>query len=130
MDGTIRLWNIDGKAGLLIDGHKAPVHSVAWSPDGELLAAGDENQTVRIWSSEGKPGHLLTGHKGPISRVKWSPDGEWLASCSLGMAPNEPDANPDATIRLWREKTVKRNRCFEDMAAISERSPGILTVQN
>lgn len=101
VDGTIRVWNIDGTAGLVIEGHEAPVNAVAWSPDGQLLAAGDENRIVRFWNSDGTPGPVLTGHHGAISRVRWSPDGKWLASSCVGLIVNEPGQEPNSTTRLW-----------------------------
>jgi len=29
--------------------HPAPVHSVAFSPDGQTLASGSADETVRLW---------------------------------------------------------------------------------
>jgi WD40 repeat protein len=66
------------------------VNSVAFSPDGGLLASGSYDGLVHIRDRNYGRCVTLVGHTGPISSVKFSPDGNILASASV-----------DPTIRLW-----------------------------
>ncbi|KAF8288838.1 WD40 repeat-like protein [Clavulina sp. PMI_390] len=101
-DGTVVIWNsATGQPGSnALTGHSGSVRSVAFSPDGALLASGSDDNTIQLWdvksgSAKGKP---LTGHRGSvwIRSVAFSPDGVLLASGSV-----------DKTIQLWNHKTTK-----------------------
>src|SRR4051812_18724712 len=59
-------------------GHAAGVSSVAFSPDGKLLATGGKDKTVRVWEVGGwRPLHTLHEHDA-ITRVAFQPDGKAL----------------------------------------------------
>ena len=64
-----------------LEGHEGAVNSVAFSPDGTLLASGGEDGSGRVWNidTESEP-ILLEGNTGPINALAFSPDGTNLAS--------------------------------------------------
>jgi WD40 repeat protein len=82
-----------------LPGLNSRVHSLAFSPDGKLLAAGGGqlDGVVQLWDLEtGKGRRNLTAHKNPLSvagnvhAVAFSPDGRLLAS-----------AGDDGLVKLW-----------------------------
>jgi len=57
--------------------------SVAFSPDGSLLAAGDANGEIRLWQAvDGQPLLTFQGHINWVNSVAFSPNGKTLASGS------------------------------------------------
>jgi WD40 repeat protein len=71
------------------------IFSVAFSPDGRLLAAGSVNGEVRVWQAAGCRQLLaLSGHQGWVWSVAFSPDGTLLAS-----------GGEDRIVRIWEVGT-------------------------
>jgi WD40 repeat protein len=76
--------------------------SVAFSPDGKLLATGDASGEIRLWQvSDGKQLLMCHGHTGWVRSVTFSPDGNTLAS-----------ASSDQTVRLW---DVQTGQCLKTL---------------
>nr|WP_322680269.1 NB-ARC domain-containing protein [Nostoc sp. DedQUE03]MDZ7975690.1 NB-ARC domain-containing protein [Nostoc sp. DedQUE03] len=73
------------------------ISSVAFSPNGKLLATGDADGKTYLWQVEdGKLLFSCTGHSSWVKSVAFSPDGQTLASGS-----------EDQTVKLWDVHTGK-----------------------
>jgi tricorn protease-like protein len=78
-------------------GFTGPIRHVAFSPDGQLVAAGGCHPVIHIWDRQtGKPVRTLVGHQDWALCVAFSPDGKTLASAGF-----------DSTVRLWEVATGK-----------------------
>ncbi|KAL8494523.1 hypothetical protein ACS0TY_025364 [Phlomoides rotata] len=81
-DSTIKLWDVDtGNLLHSLTGHREPVYSVAFSPNGEYLASGSLDKCLHVWSvKEAKIVKTFTGHGG-IFEVCWNKEGDKIAAC-------------------------------------------------
>jgi WD40 repeat protein len=100
-DRTVRLWDASNgeqlacfqmpdAVGFPTRRHFSAVLSVAWSPDGRLVASGSPDQAVRVWGRPGGPVAELRGHTGGVPAVAFTADGRRIVSGS-----------GDGTVRVW-----------------------------
>lgn len=80
--------------------HTQEVCGLAWSPDGQYLASGANDNTLCIWdattctqSLDAAPRHVLTEHQAAVKALAWSPHERNLLASGGGTA--------DRTIKFW-----------------------------
>jgi WD40 repeat protein/serine/threonine protein kinase len=111
-DHTARLLDVaTGKEAGRLEGHKALVAGVSFSPDSRFaLTAGgtwhsntEQDNSVRLWDvATRKELRRFDGHTARVCTAVFSPDGRFVLSASA-----------DKTVRLWDAKTCEQLRTFE-----------------
>lgn len=80
-------------------GHSSYVYSVAFSPNGSILASGGFDDSLRLWNAQnGQIFKEIAAHGDPITSVDFSYDGSVLLTGSF-----------DGLMRLW---DVESGRCL------------------
>jgi WD40 repeat protein len=101
-----RIWKMPGgiAAGALptlrrrpavtLTGQQGDVTATAFSPDGDLVAAGTQDCTVRVWDAvTGRELSALIGHDAPVNGIAFLPGGRLVT------------ASADGTARIWDTAT-------------------------
>ena len=84
----------------------AVVISIAYSPDGKMLASGSGDNTVKLWDARsGDLLRTLEGHTDTVLSVAFAPDGKTLASGSEDNAIKLWDARSGALLRTLEGHT-------------------------
>ncbi len=97
-DGTVRIWDVDRRAELLVlRGHAGDVMSVRFlGPENEVLATGGEDGIIRIWDVQtGRLCSQLAGHTSTVRALA-----EQRSTGALFSAAQ------DNTIRMWDWKNA------------------------
>ncbi len=104
--GEVQLWNTETWKEPAVLANPTGMHAVAFSPDGTLLAAGDQEGRVSLWETKGmKSWVVLQGeigfrggkenppHGDTILSLVFSNNGAWAASASA-----------DGVVKVWNVK--------------------------
>ncbi len=94
-DGVIRVWNTETlREAATARGDGSAIQAVAWSQDGQTLAAADAGHHVRLWKMSDATLRVLTTVDLPaasVNGVALSPNGLWLAA-----------TNADGKAHIWK----------------------------
>jgi WD40 repeat protein len=98
-DHSVRLWDIaSGRVVRTLSGHQLEAKSLAFSPEGKLLATASEDHSVRVWDlATGRTRRTLAG---AYDLVFFLPDGRGLVTAG----------GPHGEARLWNLKTGQQER--------------------
>jgi len=113
-DSSVHVVETDGgKDVLTIPGNEAWVQVVAFSPDGNLLASGNDDNALQVWDA--KTGEMLKSMKGQTSEpsvLAFSPDSTVLASLGSGITISHSGSqitfslkSGDGLVRFWDVQT-------------------------
>lgn len=89
-DGTVQLWNRNGKLGAILKGHNGSVTSVNFSPHGQRIVTTGEDKTARLWQLDGTLIKTMP-HPTSVTSAAFNSNGQMIAM-----------AGADGKVRLWK----------------------------
>lgn len=82
----------------ILKGHHQEVCGLAWSPDGETIASGGNDNLLCLWdAARFTPKFRFTDHQAAVKALAWSPHERGLLASGGGTA--------DRTIKFWNSHT-------------------------
>ncbi len=102
-NGLIKIWDLsDGRILKAIWTQVGAHHSLCFSPDGAVVAAGNNDQSIRLYHvGDGRETVILRGHSAPVESIEFSQDGRRLVSCA-----------GDYSVKIWNVQTGQEDRIF------------------
>ncbi|KAM3100585.1 TIR domain-containing protein [Phormidesmis sp. 146-35] len=119
-DGTLKLWNPDGKLAAEVNSDQEVIWSVAFSPDSKLIATGGSKEgNTRLWDRNGKQVKELEGKQTLVLSVTFSPDSTLIAT-----------GGTDGTLKLWNPdgKQILQDRAGKPMPEVGCRQSEVYSV--
>ena len=83
------------------------IKTVAFSPDGQLLASGSMDRTFKLWNLGSSKEIITSEHPGEIGSIVFSPDGKTLVSGSR-----------DGTIKFWDISSGKETNTLKSSSGL------------
>jgi periodic tryptophan protein 2 len=110
--GQLTVWEWRSESYILKQqGHLAPLTSLAYSPDGQVVASGGQDGRVKIWSVATGFAHTTFGeHRGPVVALHFVANGRPGASRASSTLLS---ASTDGTVRAY---DLRRSRNFRTLA--------------
>jgi WD40 repeat protein len=109
ISGSARVWEAASGREIAHLTHDAFFISIAFSPDGKLVASGSADGLIIVWEAATGQEIARMRHDSSIRSVIFSPDGQWVAS-----------ASDDCTVSVWEAVTGKEYaRVVHDKAVYS-----------
>jgi WD40 repeat protein len=87
-DNKIYVLNVNGDSlsdAFVLEGHRGPLTSLEYSPDGKYLASGDYQRDIFVWNLATKSIQIQgwVFHTAKVNSIAWSPDSLHIVSGSL-----------------------------------------------
>ncbi|TFK65937.1 WD40 repeat-like protein [Pluteus cervinus] len=87
----------------VLNGHKGPVESVAFSSDNRYVVSGSWDQSVRVWDAEtGQQTAEFQGHTSKVTSVRFSSGNKYVVSGS-----------EDKSVKVWDVETSQQKAEFQ-----------------
>ena len=102
LDRRLRVWQVaDGTLFQQFRQESAEIGSIAFSPDGQLVAVGVETM-IQLWRiADGTLMHRLQGHRERVTSIAWSADGQRLASGAGNTQSIEYADTSELVVKVW-----------------------------
>ena len=78
--------------------HTSAVRSVAWSPQGDLLATASQEGSLKLWPPDGRGAPMEFSHSNGLRCFAWSPDGIQIAT---GTDVSERMMSGTGLVHIW-----------------------------
>ncbi|MFM6137995.1 MAG: WD40 repeat domain-containing protein, partial [Sphaerospermopsis kisseleviana] len=89
-NGSVRLWDTQGKLLADLRGHDYRVNSAVFSSNGSQILTAGADKTARLWDNKGNLLAIFRGHEQEVNSAVFSPNGNQILT-----------ASSDKTARLW-----------------------------